>query len=61
MKRLRDVYARHIDVNPEVQEEDTHENDALDEITTGFKKEESGDAERQLSRSLTLVAASKEE
>ncbi|KAF1751505.1 hypothetical protein GCK72_018059 [Caenorhabditis remanei] len=53
MKRLRDVYARHIDVNPEVQEEDTHENDALDEITTGFKKEESGDAERQLSRSLT--------
>lgn len=53
MKRLRDVYSRHIDANPDVEEDNKDENDALDEITTGFKKEESSDAERQLSRSLT--------
>lgn len=50
MKILRDVYARHMNGEPEAEGD---ENDALDDITTGFKKEETADAERQLSRSLT--------
>lgn len=53
MKLLRNAYSRYIDVKPDELEEETNEDDALDEITTGFKKEESPDAERQLSRSLT--------
>ncbi|ULT88977.1 hypothetical protein L3Y34_007870 [Caenorhabditis briggsae] len=53
MKLLRDVYSRHINPEPEDPVENSDEKDALDEITTGFKKEETADAERQLSRSLT--------
>ncbi|PIC26487.1 hypothetical protein B9Z55_019047 [Caenorhabditis nigoni] len=53
IKLLRDVYSRHINPEPEDPVEHNDEKDALDEITTGFKKEETADAERQLSRSLT--------